>query len=163
MLLGAPLPDLLPLAHALHDLGMLLYAGPFVAFTVLVSLSGKLPKLARHDVVRVYRAWGAGLGLSMGAWVLGLLSTHFLTHGAFAWPVDTAAQQLTAARFVVFLVLWAFNIRLEIWTLEPLRKLDGDGEIPAAPFAAATRRLGGEMAIQSGLLLAYVVLHAAAP
>lgn len=151
---------LLPLAHALHDLGMLLYGGPFVAFTVLVALSGRLPHLARWDVVRTYRAWGAGLGLSMGAWVLGLLARHYLLTGAFRWGWADAGQQLILASHLVFALLWAWNVRVEVWSLEPLRKLDRNGQVhdPAA-YAAATARLSRDMALQSALVLAYVVLE----
>lgn len=149
------------LAQILHDLGMMLYAGPFVAFTVLVSLSGRLPHLKAWDVARTFRAWGAGLGLGMGAWVLGLLSRHYMINGAFTWGWTNLWQGFTLASHLVFLALWIWNVRVEVWSLEPLRRLDEKGEIsdPVA-YAAATRRLARDMVLQSILLVAYIVLEA---
>lgn len=150
----------LPMATALHDLGMVLYAGPMLAFAVLIGLSGRLPRMQRWDVVRTYRAWGAGFGLALGAWVLGLLSGHWAQHGAFRWPTGSLGEQLVLARFLVFFALWAHNVRVEVWTLEPLRRLDSDAGVqdPVA-YAAATDRLARALALQGALLLAYVVLY----
>lgn len=148
------------LAQILHDLGMLLYAGPFLAFTVLVSLSSRLPHLKPWDVVRTYRAWGSGLGLAMGTWVLGLLARHYLVHGSFTWGWANLWQSLTLAAHVVFLALWIWNVRVEVWSLEPLRKLDDKGTIADPPaYTAATGRLARDMSIQGLLLVAYAVLE----
>lgn len=153
-------PFLAFLARALHDLGMLLYAGPMVAFTVLILLSTRLPRLSPREIVRTYRAWGAGFGLAMGAWVLGLLSGHYLEQGAFRWGTTTTAEQLVLARHLVFLALWILNLRLEVWALEPLRKLDGEpGIAQDAAYLAGTRRLSRELVVQSLLLIAYVLLE----
>lgn len=161
----SPEPTTLATAAAvLHDLGMLLYGGPMVAFTVLVALSTRLPALRPWEIVRAYRAWGAGFGLSMGTWVLGLLTSHYLATGAFRWSTDDPAGRWTLAAHLVFLALWFWNIRVEIWSLEPLRKLD-QGRVIAdeQAYSAATRRLSLDMGLQSLLVLAYVVLLAVAP
>jgi len=149
------------LAQILHDLGMMLYAGPFVAFTVLIALGRHLPHMQPWDVVRTYRAWGAGLGLAMGAWVLGLLARHYLVSGGFTWGWLNLWQGFTLASHLVFLALWIWNVRVEVWSLEPLRRLDEKGQIadPVA-YAAATGRLVRDMAFQSALLIAYIVLEA---
>lgn len=156
---GGPLTGSTIFAQALHDLGMLLYAGPMVAFTVLVGLSGRLPHLRRWDVVRTYRAWGAGLGLAMGAWVLGLALRHYLARGAFTWAADTPQARLYLASQLVFLAAWIWNVRVEVWSLEPLRRLDRAGQVddPAA-YATATATLARDMALQSALVLTYAVL-----
>ncbi len=158
------LAPLAPLANALHAVGMVLYAGPMVAFSVLVALRRRLPHMQPWDVIRTYRAFGAGLGLSMGAWVFGLLLGYYIDHGAFAWSFDSPAARWTSARFLVFLALWAWNLRVEVWSLEPLRKLDQRGVVadPAA-YGAAAGRLLRDMGLQSVLCLAYVVLTATAP
>jgi len=154
------LQALVPVARLLHDLGLLLYGGPMVAFAVLIALSGRLPGTARWEIVRAYRAWGPGLGLSMGAWVLGLLLGHYLDAGAFRWGWATPHERWTLAAHTVFLLLWVWNIRVEIWSLEPLRRLDRSGQVrdPAA-YVAATRLLARDMGLQAALVLAYVVLH----
>ena len=100
------------------------------------------------------------LGLSMGAWVLGLLLGHYLDAGAFRWGWATPHERWTLAAHTVFLLLWVWNIRVEIWSLEPLRRLDRSGQVrdPAA-YVAATRLLARDMGLQAALVLAYVVLH----
>lgn len=150
------------LAQALHDLGMLLYAGPMVAFTVLISWVGRLPHLQPWDVVRTFRAWGAGLGLAMGAWVTGLLARHWLERGAFTWGLQTPEDRILLAGHLVFLLAWIWNVRVEVWSLEPLRQLDRQGRIddPQA-YHLATRSLARDMLLQSALLLAYTLLQAA--
>lgn len=149
------------LAQALHDVGMLLYAGPMVAFAVLIGRSTRLPALQPWDVVRTFRAWGAGLGLAMGAWVTGLLARHWLQRGAFTWALDTPADQLLLASHVVFFVAWVWNVRVEVWSLEPLRQLDRGGAVsdPAA-YSTAARKLARDLALQAALVLAYAALDA---
>ena len=109
-----PLQALIPVARLVHDLGMLLYGGPVVAFAMLVALSGRLAGIERWEIVRTDRAWGAGLGLSMGAWVLGLLSVQYLQTGAFRWGWATPHERWTLAADLVFLALWIWNVRVEI-------------------------------------------------
>lgn len=153
------LAPLAPLAAALHDLGMVLYVGPMVAFTVLIAMHRRLRPMQPWDVVRTYRAWGAGLGLSMGAWVLGLLLGYYIDQGAFVWRFDSPTARWTTARFLVFLALWAWNLRVEVWSLEPLRRLDQDGVVAdPGSYAAATARLVRDMALQSVLCLGYVLM-----
>lgn len=146
------------LASALQDLGFLLYGGPMVAFTVLVAVAYRLPNLRPWDVVRVYRAWGAGFGLSLGATVLGGLVRYYLEHGSFTWPTDTPEQQATLATFLCFLAMWASNVKLEIWTLEPLRKLDKGGDPDAEAWRAPHARLARHMVVHSALVLGAAVL-----
>ena len=146
------------LASVLQDLGFLLYGGPMVAFTVLVAVAWRLPGLRPWDVVRVYRAWGAGFGLSLGACVFGGLLRYYLEHGSFSWPWDTPEQQQILAAFLCCFAMWASNIKLEIWTLEPLRKLDKGGEIDPEAWRAPHARLARHMIVQSVLVVAVTVL-----
>lgn len=145
----------LHLAHGLRDLGQVLYMGPMLAFTLLLAGSRLVTTTRLEDVVRVYRTWGPGLGLSLGAWVLGLLVTRWLETGGFTWPLGTLPEQLDTAGWVAFFFLWANNCRLEVWTLDPLRKLDkaGEGIADPAAYRAAAGRLVRVMALQSTLLL----------
>ena len=79
----------------------------------------------------------------MGALIFGGLARYYQVNGAFTWPIDTSAQQLTATKHGLFLVLWFSSFHLEIWTLEAVRKLTGpDGEIAdEAAWRAALRRV----------------------
>ena len=152
---------LLPTALVLRDLCFLLYGGPLVAFTavVLAARLGAVPYLSLQQAVRAYRAWGPGLGVSLGLTILFLLSAHWLQQGAFTWPGDTPHPQLTLAAWLTFFVLWVSNLWLEVWTLEPLRKLDApDKPFDATAFARASGPLLTHMGIHSGLILAVVIL-----
>lgn len=147
------------LALTLRDLGFLLYGGPLVAFTIIVSLSARIPGLTPWAAVRTYRAWGPALGLSLGATVFGALAAHHLQHGAFVWTWDTPAAQVELAAWLTFLVMWASNIKLEIWTLQPLRSLDPEGGISdEAAYRAATRPLARHMGVHAALVLAVFLL-----
>lgn len=150
---------LFTLAELLHDLGMLLYAGPFLAFTILFAVRGRLQGLEAWHLGRLWRAWGAGLGLAMGAWVLGLLMRHYLVVGSFTWGWSTVWEGMTLAAHLVFFALWVWNVRVEVWSLEPLRKLDPkEGVKDPQAYQAATGRLHRDMIVQGVLLLTYVVL-----
>ena len=147
------------LALTLRDLGFLLYGGPLVALAIIVSLSGRIPGLTPWGAVRTYRAWGPGLGLSLGATVFGALAAHYLQHGAFVWRWDTLGAQVELAGWLTFLVMWASNIKLEIWTLQPLRSLDPDGQVSdEAAYRAATSRLARHMVLHATLIVGVFVL-----
>lgn len=151
------------LASTLRDLGFLLYGGPLVAFTIIVSLSGRIPGLTPWGAVRTFRAWGPGLGLSLGATVFGALAAHYLQHGAFAWAWDTPVARLELAGWLTFLVMWVSNIKLEVWTLQPLRSLDPGGPVPdEAAYRAAVSRLARHMVVHAMLIVAiFVIAHLA--
>lgn len=148
------------LAHTLRDLGFLLYGGPLVAFTIVIALSARIPGLTPWAAVRTYRAWGPGLGLSLGATVFGALLGRWLEHGEFMWGWSTTLERVDLAAWLAFLVLWASNIKLEIWTLQPLRTLDppdaGVSDEPA--FRAAARRLTRHMVLHALLIVGVLVL-----
>ena len=150
---------MLTAARLLQDLGFLLYAGPMVAFTILIAVVERIPHVRPWDVVRTYRAWGAGLGLSLGACVFGGLAKYYLETGAFSWGWDSPAEQKVTLAFVAFLVMWAHNVRLEIWALEPLRKLDKEGEVtdPEA-YRAAVKRFSGNQVFHAALCLVVAAL-----
>ncbi len=114
---------------ALHWLGATLYGGSLVAFSLLLAMRSLIVGEQSEGVMRVFRAWGPGLGISMGALILGGAVMHFRTHGAFIWPTDTLSEQLIVAQHLVFLLLWASSFHLEIWTLDPVRKLSPDHQV----------------------------------
>ncbi len=139
-------------ALLLQNLGFLLYGGPMVAFAILVIAAYQIPGVKPWDVVRIYRAWGAGFGLSMGACVLGGLSLYYLRNGSFTWGWETPQERVVLGTFLSFFLLWASNIKLEIWTLEPLRKLDKGEPIDEEAWAVAHTRLARHMARQAVLV-----------
>lgn len=143
-------------ATILRDLGFLLYGGPLVAFTILVLFAGRLTGDRPWRLVRTYQAWGPGLGVSLGVTVLGALTMHWLEHGAFRWTWATPAEAWSTAAWVAFFLVWVSNLRLEVWTLEPLRKLDRDGVV--SDEDAYRKRLGPVQAHMIGHSLMVVVV-----
>jgi len=147
------------LALTLRDLGFLLYGGPLIAFAVLIALAPRIPGLAPEAAVRTFRAWGPGLGLALGATILGALSARWLEHGTFSWSTETHAARLDLASWLAFLALWVSNIKLEVWTLQPLRSLDPpDGITDAADYRAATRSLTRHLGVHAALVVVVLVL-----
>lgn len=148
-----------PLANVLQNLGFLGYGGPMVAFTLLIAAGDRIPHLKPWDVIRTYRAWGAGFGLSLGLCVLGGLSLYYLRTGGFSWGWDTSEEQVVTGTFLAFLAMWVSNIKLEIWTLDPLRKLDPNGVVSdEAAYRAAAASLRNHLVVHSLLVLLVAVL-----
>lgn len=143
-----------PGALLLRDLGFMLYGGPMVAFAALVAAQPRVPGLPIEAVLRAFRAWGPGFGLSLGASVLGALVGWWARTGAMQWGTEPLGRAGTVA-WLLFLALWASNIRLEVWTLEPTRRADPPaGPLDASALAAAARPLRWHLALQALLVLA---------
>lgn len=142
-------------------LGAIAYGGPLFAFAVLLPLAGRLRGLSPWHVDRVYRAWGGGSGLALGAIFLGGLTSHYLRHG-WHWSLGTTPQRLLLAGHLVFLVGWVSYTILEIWTLEPLRRRDGPADPPdPAAYLAARPPVVRHLGLNAGLFALAVVLVAA--
>ena len=142
---------LITLSLLLRDLGFVMYGGSIFAFTTLIALAQRdvIPYVRLEEAVRVYRAWGPGLGLSMGAIVFGALAHHFLTTGGFTWPLSAASTPAWA----IFFCAWVSNLRLEVWTLDPVRKLDdGQGITDRSAYETAVRWLVAHLASQTLLI-----------
>ena len=144
-------------AELLWRLGFLLYGGPIVAFAILVSAASRIPDIQPWEIVRTYRCWGPGLGLSLGAAILGGLTGHYLTHGSFTWAWSSPVERWELATWLCFFLLWVSNLKLEVWTLEPLRKLDRSGQIedPEA-YREGVRPLSRHLVVQAVLVVAVV-------
>ena len=148
------------LALTLRDLGFLLYGGPMFAFTAVIALSGRVPGIEPVSAFRAYRTWGPGFGLALGATIFGGLVARWLEQGGFSWTWDTPAAQVDLGLSLAFLVLWVSNIKLEIWTLQPLRTLDDPaaGVVDGDAYTQATASLARHMVVHSVLVLAVFVL-----
>lgn len=118
------LEPLAVLAELLRDLSFMVYGGSMIAFTALIAGATRLPGLAPTTAVRAYRAWGPGLGISLGLTVLSALAAHWLRIGAWSWAPGDGLGWLGLLAWLAFFGAWVSNIVLEVWTLEPLRKLD---------------------------------------
>jgi len=146
-------------ALILRDLGLMMYGGPIIAFTILIATARFHQTVSLPDVIRTYRRFGVGLGLSLGATIFGMLVAYYLEHGAFRWGWQTPTEQVTLAAWLTFLVMWISNIRLEIWTLDPLRMLDVEGIITnETEYRASARVLLSHLFVHSGLIVLAMVL-----
>ena len=155
---------MLTAAQILQSIGFMLYGGPLVAFTILITTADAIPDMKRWDLVRSYRAWGPGLGLSLGASIFGMVLAYWLENGGFSWSFATPEQAQVSVAWLTFFVMWVSNLKLEVWTLEPLRKLDVDGVVSdEAAYTAATGRLLRHMWVHALLILAVAGQFAALP
>jgi hypothetical protein len=154
--------------HVLNELAALVHGGALLTFAILVNARRAIPHVRTENVVRVYRAFGAGLGLSLGAFVPTDLWRHVhalhpgeALPGALALRFDSPDHTLLSVRMVLLFVLWVSYVHLEVWTLEPTRKLDRSGMVtdPEAYEAAATR-VGLQLALNAALFAALVLCGA---
>lgn len=126
------------------------YGGALVGFAILLNARKLVVDGGAEHVVRVWRAWGPGQGLSLGLLILTGAVGYYLETGGFSWPTDTLEQQLTAGAHATFLVLWASSFHAEIWTLEPCRKLDQGGVISdRAAYEATASKVAKQVAFNA--------------
>lgn len=123
-------------AGALLELGAVVHGGGVVAFALLFRYRHRIVPGTDEGLVRVYRAWGAGNGLSLAAWVYGTLVRWPTTlHPGEGLPqamglnFSTAALSEASFGVLTLVTLWVSYVVLEIWTLDPARLLDRDGGI----------------------------------
>ena len=99
---------MLSFLYILQSLGWLLYAGPMLAFAILVWL--------RPSSVDSFQKWGVGFGLALAVWIYTSISIQYIQTGSFYPDVESNPWMIAA------FVMWISNIKLEIWTLDPIRK-----------------------------------------
>lgn len=156
-------PSVIAVATTLRDLAFVVHAGAIIAFALMAALSARFGGPPTAQVLRVYRGFGPGLGITMGVAFFGGVLLHYGAVGSlFEWgaSVDTGGRAGVAAR-AVFLLAWASNIQLEVWSLEPLRKLDplGTGEaVDPSALERATLRVTRHLGIQATLFVVVVIL-----
>jgi hypothetical protein len=147
------------LATILRDLGFLFYGGPMVALAILIRVQGSIHQIPSSSLTRVFRAWGPGFGIALGSTVLGALLLRFIETGTFHWSVSSPFAVLDTLTWVLFLIMWISNIKLEIWTLEPLRQLDQEGRIgDKAAYEAAFLKLGRHLSVHGILVISVALL-----
>ncbi len=148
------------IADLLSTLAAMVHGGALVAFALLINLRRAIPRVADEDVIRVYRAFGGGFGVSLGVLIFANLWIWWRDLGAerglpdaFSIPWD---DTLTVARLFTFAAFWVSYIWLEIWTLDPLRLLDA-GEIKdRAAYTRSVDQVATHIAVNA-VLFAVVV------
>ena len=149
------------LAQFCQYTGFLLYSVPIFWFAFsLLRASTEEKSLER---LRNFRSLGPLLGLSFGACIFGTLAGIWLDHGEFTLRWSTQTDRAESALHITFFAVWISNIKLEIWTLDPLRKLDSSPTVtpviddPLRTAMHATRR---HIALHTVGLLAVLILLA---
>lgn len=145
----------------LARLAGVLHGGTLATMALLLLLRGRLAPLGEVDLVRLFRATGAILGVSLGAFILGELAAWpgRINPGA-PFPASYALHDdVEGIRAVVFGVYWASYIALEIWTLEPCRLLDRDGGIvDPVRYRSAAASTTRHLAVNATLFLTVLAL-----
>jgi len=150
------------IADILATLAGMVHGGALVAFALLINFRRVIPRVSDEDVIRVYRAFGGGLGLSLGLLIFANIWRWYRDLGdgrglpdAFAIPWD---HPLDVARLFTFGAFWVSYVWLEVWTLDPCRLLDA-GEIADRPaYTRAVGRVSLHIALNAALFVAVVVM-----
>ena len=77
---------------------------------------------------------------------------HYLQKGSFDLPLTNGPDRLFAAGVAIGLLMWISNIKLEVWTLDPIRKLDNQADTER--YGEAVQKLRFHMVVHSVLILA---------
>ncbi len=156
------------LLNLINELSVTMHAGAIIAFALLVALRRLAPHVRDEHVIRSFRSYGAGIGLSLGAVMGTEIWRHITTvnpgealPGALGLDFSTAALTCWSARAVCLFVYWMSYIVLEVWTLEDCRRLDQNGVVADADaYATATSRVSRHLGFNA-LLIACVVIDGA--
>ncbi len=154
--------------HALNVIAGTIHGGALLVFALLLLFRSKIPHVRTEDVVRVYRAFGGGIGLSLGVFIPTELFRHItgLNPGvalpeALALHWDTTNHSFLSAKMLILFVLWVSYVHLEVWTLEPLRGLDKNGSVTdGAAYELATSRATRQLSFNAVLFTSLLVLGA---
>ena len=133
---------MLSLLSILQSVGWLLYAGPMIAFAILVRI--------QPSSIETFQKWGVGFGLSLAAWVYTSIAIQFFTNSTF-YPDIQKNPWIIAA-----IIMWISNIKLEIWTLDPIRKKN-DSSLES--LQQAERKLKNHLALHSIFVMLVHILH----
>lgn len=134
---------MLSLLTIIQSIGWLLYAGPMIAFAILVRL--------QPSSIEIFQKWGVGFGLSLAVWVYTSIAIQYLDHATF-YPDLKSNLWIVAA-----IVMWISNIKLEIWTLDPIRKKN---DISLDSLGAAQQKLKNHLAVHALFVVTVHVLRA---
>jgi hypothetical protein len=107
-----------------------------IAFSIMVYTN--------NSSIAIFRHWGVGLGLSLTLWIYTTIALQYCNEGVFYPDLKTNFWIIAA------FVMWVSNIKLEIWTLDPIRKKD---EQTPEEFLQAQRTFKIHLTIHALLIL----------
>ena len=146
------------LALTLSILCWIVYAGTVVSFSLKILFA---KKQFFEAILRSFEGMGVILGLGLGGSIytfLFLIFSFNTNDGQFVWPED----QMFYALLVTFFVTWVHNVRLEIWSLEPMRIRDLSMQQPDLVASdnsdATTRKIRSSLILHGALVAAVRIL-----
>lgn len=98
----------------------MLYAGPMIAFCFVFLFTRGHNHVAR---IQTFQAFGPVFGVSLGLCIYSAVGYHWIAHKHFYMTWATENEQLMSAGILCGLIMWISNIKLEVWTLDPFRKV----------------------------------------
>lgn len=152
--------------HAFNTLAGTVHGGALAVFALLLIFRSKIPHVRDEDIVRIYRAFGGGMGVSLGVFIGTELFRHVTglnaglpLPGAMALHWETANEAMLSSKLLLLFVAWVSYIHLEVWTMEPARQLDQAGHIsrPDA-YADATVRITRQLSFNAVCFTAILVI-----
>ena len=120
----------------LQSIGWTLYAGPMIAFAIMAYTN--------RSSISTFQHWGVGFGLSLTLWIYTTIALQYLKNGVFYPDLQTNWW------IIVAFIMWISNIKLEIWTLDPIRKKN---ERTPQELKQAERTLRTHLSIHALLVL----------
>ena len=144
------------LFQTIHFAGLVIYSTLVFFFSAYVGFCRFAKKHNTLIAIRRFRWFGAILGLSMGAIILGGIVLHY----GSTWGLSGAYavnMEFMTLKYVVFAILWVSNFQLEIWTLQGVRSLDPNCKLTAdeltPAYTTAAKRVSNQLFFNSGLLV----------
>jgi hypothetical protein len=135
--------------NILQHAGFILYALPILWCTIVLVRSPGVENTV--GPLRLYRRLGPLLGISLGMCIVGAIAGFWLDHSTFDLDWSTAPGRRELATIATFFIVWVSNIKLEIWTLEPVRKLDNNAPHPPVEME--------QFGLVVGALKKHIALH----
>ena len=152
------------------DFFTIMYAAPVITFAILLwlaplttsSVNGGSPT-ADQQTIANWLSLGPILGVSLGLAIFAAIGNHWFAHGEMTWHFTTPQEKGESLAWVTLLIMWISNIKLEIWTNEPLRKMlrsTGSDDLVGneQKFQQAVRALSVHLKLQATLVMAVIIL-----
>ena len=149
------------IALTLQIVGFAVYSVPIIWYAM--RLFRMTPDAPLVPLIRRFQRVGPVLGLALGACIVGGLVGAWMDHGGFELGLSSNAERLDSAIAVTFFSVWVSNIKLEIWTLDPIRKADTEPESDPSTnprYCAAAMTLKRHLALHALGVISVIILGA---
>jgi len=137
----------------LRDASWLLYAGPMIGFTLLICVSNQENK---RVLVNSFQLFGPIFGISLGTCIFAALGLEWITYEDFSLRWENSREVRFSIGVLVGFAMWISNFILEIWTLDPFRKISA--ETTAQNMKSLIQKLKGHLLLHTSLIIAITIL-----